>query len=204
MSLELLVSSIDSIERFLRIVDGTAQLHIQMQEAIQAVASIGFQHLHTQLRNSIEILGVMQSMCLAEQLTSPNEEGQYFFQRLSWQSSVSLLSLANYSFWRNIKWLQKLEFVAAAKVSSLILGRLSFLDLAINGSYFVYRTCVALEGMRTQTWWKVAVAIGKIFVITITVAVAACNVHSAACTIGVIALNLILDAYILKRRICHV
>ena len=204
VSLGQIVSQIDTLDRFLRIIDQAAQLHIEAQSALNAVASLCFVKLHKQFREVIEILGVSQGIMLAEELIYPNEKGVYFFQRASWQRSLGRIFLVCYSCLRILKWIAKLEFIQLGRITRIVAGNLTYLRLITDCSYIFYRIFGIAEGIRTKTAWRVGVSAGKIIAVAASLAISAWKVQVAACTLGVIGLNLALDCYILNRRITHV
>ena len=203
MVLSRLVSNTDSLERLLRIVDQSVRLYIEIHHSVEIIVSTGFTKIHRQLRDTIEILGVAQSIHLGKELTSADNEGLYFFQKGSWQRSSSRVFLASYSFLRNIRWIEKLEFVQLDKMSRAIVGNLSLLRLTTDCSYLFYRIFALSEAIRTKSQWKAAVSLGKIFVTATSLILGAWNVHRTLCTLGLIGLNLAIDTYAMRRRVCH-
>lgn len=200
--LAALVSHTDSLERLLKITDKVIRLRIQMHRVMETVCFAGFGKLHCQLRDSIEILGVMQSIHLIEQLTCPNEKGSYFFQRMPWKRNAERVFLACYSCLSNTRWLEQLGFIELRKIGHKFVGNLSVLKLITDCSYIFYRIFVIGQAIQTKTWWKVAMSIGKIFVVIMTLATSAWNLHPLG-TLGLTGLSLSLDIWILKHRICH-
>jgi hypothetical protein len=177
----------DTADRLLRILNGAVKLHIGIMRTLKAEAFAGFSIAH--------------SIVLMHELTCPNEEGHYFFQRYSWQRSLGRIFLACYSFFRTLQWIKKLEFVNLPRFCRIIAGNLSLLKLMTDCSYILYRSFVMAESVRTGTRWKVAVSVGKIFVTAAFLVISAWKVQSAAVTLGLIILNIVLDSCILKKRI---
>lgn len=185
-----LLSHTDTLEPLLRVIGRIIQLYGE-------TVSLGIKKLHRQLYDTIEILGVIQSIQLFHDLCFQN-------MKMSWQKKASRISLAIYSCLRNFKWAEKLELIQLGKLNCAIVGKLTGLSLATDCSYIFYRTCVIGEGLRTKTHWRVAVSIGKIFAVIAELAIKAWNIHKFACLSGLIFLHLVLDSIILKQRIYHV
>ena len=196
-----IVSQTETTERLVRIADAAVQLHIGMMHALKTEASAAFSKMHQQFRGTIEILGLAQTGFLLRELTCPDENGAYFFQRYSWQRSASRVFLACYSFFRNLEWMKKLELAELPKMSRIIAGNLSLLRLATECSYIFYRAFVFADSVRTGTTWKIAVSVGKIVVTASFLIISAWKVQSIVATLGLTALNLVLDCCILKKRV---
>lgn len=199
-----LASHTDTLDRLMRIADQGAQLHIQTRRLRDAAASIGFGKLHSQLRDGIELLGVAQSLSLAHELTCPNSQKLYFFQQMSWQKSMGRIFLAGYSCFRNVRWLQKLGFVQLTQLGRVLIGNLTLVRLMTDCSYIFYRLFTLAEGVRTQTWWRVAVSAGKVCVTAALLLMSATKISSPVYMLGVTGLSLVLDCYIIKQRmVCN-
>lgn len=197
-----LVSHTDSLERLLKITDKAIQLHIQMHRIMATVVFEGFGKLHRQLRDSIGLLGVMQSIHLIKELTCPNKTGLYFFQQIPWDRNAGRLFLAGYSCLQNARWMEQLGFVQLGKISRGFIGNLSALKLITDCFYIFYRISIINQAIQKKTWSKVTISIGKIFVVTMTLVLSAWSLHPMY-TFGLISFSLALDICIIKQRIHH-
>jgi len=195
-SLNRLISQTDTLERLLRVISRVIQLYEETKRALESAASTGINKLHRQLNDTIEILGVMQSIQLVHELCEDKTIQ-------SWQKRGSRICLTLYSGLRNLKWAEKLGFVHLGKLNSVLVGKLTCFKLATDCSYIFYRTFVIGECPRTKTCWRVVVSVGKIFVVVAELAIKAWNIHRFVCFSGLIVLNLALDCFIIKKRICH-
>lgn len=184
----------DSLERFLRIIDQVVQI---LQRPV-------FSKLHHQLRDSIEILGIVQSIHLVQELTIPNDQGLYFLQRVAWQRSAGRISLACYSILRHLRWMDKLGFIALGKIGCASVGNASLLRLLIDSSYIFYRLSIAAEGIRIRSKGRVVVSLGKVCVVAAMLALSVWKIQKLICHLGLLGLNLLLDCYLLKQRLSHV
>ena len=197
-SLGRLVWQIDGLDRLLKVADQATFLYIEIMHALKREAFEGFSKLHIQLGDSIGILGVAQGLALAQELTCPNKKGFYFFQHMSWQKSLGRVFLACYSFFRSLKWVQKLGFIEPGRIGRTLSGNLTILWLATECSYIFYRVSDVAESIRTKNTWKALIAAGKIFVSAASLAVSAWKTHNVFFSIALTAFNLVLDCCILQ------
>src|SRR5271170_5694443 len=68
-----------------------------------------FHKCSLQIKESIEILGLVHGVHLAHELLCPDTQGQYFIQRASIQKCAGRGFLFGYNFLSNLKLVEKLE-----------------------------------------------------------------------------------------------
>lgn len=114
------------------------------------------------LENTVETLGVVQSIHLVQEFVCPDRQGLYFIQRENWQRCVGRGFLFGYNFLLNLKLAEKLQLLSLPAVTRIAIGRCSLFRLAMSSSYLLYRLTVITEGIRTGRLWQVAISASKI------------------------------------------
>lgn len=155
--------STESVEIIFRVAAKAIRFY---QQFIAHNPSIGWLKLHSQLKESYELLGVLKTFHITQEIFFKDNQGLYLFQRHSLFKSLNLIFSLVYTIFINYKLMKAYKFIQMGKIDEIVFWNLSWLKCFTNGSTILYRSFSACEAIRTKTWWKVATSIGKI-VITI-------------------------------------
>lgn len=176
----------NSLEQILRIFHKTIRFFSLLLEKGKGLCSVQIEH-------SIEILGVIQGVHLIQEFTCPDNQGLYLFQRASWQRCVGRGFLSGYSLLSNLKLAEKLELIHLPEFTRIAIGRCSFLRLATDISYLLYRVSVISEGIRTGRLVQVAISISKIFIVISTLTLGVLNAQATLVVLALTGLSVLTD-----------
>lgn len=195
-----IVSNTNSLEKFLRITYKVIKFYSETQYTTGKKIALGLVNLSLQLRNTIEILGAIQSVNLIKKLTCPNKEGLYFFYRVSWQKYTSNIFFLFYSIFSNIKLAAKLKFINLGKIGKVAIKHLPIFTLVTGTLYILSCSCTVGEAVRTQDWFKAATSVGKIFITALTLFLQALHIHRTFYILALTGVSAIIDTLCLAKN----
>lgn len=196
-----ILSSTSSLEPILRVASKAIKFYIEIGKSQGKVIFLEYTKLQSQLQDSIDILGFVQTFHYIQELFCPDRKGFYIFNRYSWQKCASRIFLLCYSMLTDLKLVAKFGFVQLEKINKISFWSLSPLRLAIKSTYIFYRFFAVCEGVRTKVWWKVVVSLGKIVMNILGIIIAAQNISSIPCLLAVSGISLGLEGFDMAKKI---
>lgn len=200
-SFNKVVSRTDSLERLLRIVEKAIRIYSQIQDLYGKIVDAGIVKLSLQVKSGIEILGVVLSVNLMQELMCPDKDGLYFIRKASWQKCLGRIFLLFYSLLANIKLAAKFEWISIEKINKIAIGHLTIFKALTGVFYVLYYVSVVGEGVRVKHWFKVATSIGKIFVTISALSLAANDISTLNCVLTITSLSFTIDVFCIVRTL---
>jgi hypothetical protein len=148
----------------------------------------------SQIKGSIEILGVVQSVHLVEEFLCPDSQGQYFVQRASLEQCIGRGLFFGYNFLSNLKLGEKLELAPLPEFTRIVICGTTLLRLATDISYLFYRILNLREKIRRGRVWQVAISVSKIFIFTSTLLLRFFNAETLLFDLALTGISILTDA----------
>lgn len=188
----------ESIELVFRVAAKAIKFYI---EFIRKQAHDGWKNLQSQLHESSEWLGVLQTIHCITEIVCPDKQGLYLFQKHSKAKFLGRICLLFYSIFRAIKLIKNLGFIQLKKIEKIVFWNISRLRCATIGTYILYRTFYAYESVYSKTWWKVAVSIGKIAMTILEIMITAKKIYLVPLLFIIRGTSLGIDSFDMSKKI---